>query len=187
MQSTRTTLDDDDVKEMEQKLDEISISDSSRSSNHEEELGRVKNENYHLKLAIDEKNDEILKLHHMLHKEAYLENLHKVLPSLQNGPLLYPPSSSSQCEQQDGEPSIIDSEVATHISTSPYKGNRARSTRTESSLATTTVSKSKKKVKIIGRPFNTFLTEKHANIPYEFNFPKRIFRITWIVAILGRK
>ncbi|CAR30804.1 ZYRO0E02618p [Zygosaccharomyces rouxii] len=157
MQSTRTTLNDDDVKEMEQKLDEVSISDSSRSSSNEEELCKVKNENYHLKLAIGEKNDEILRLHHMLHKEAYLENLHKVLPSLQNGPLLYPASSSSQGEQQDGEPSIIDSEVATHISASPYKGNRARSTRTESSLATTTISRSKKRSKILEEHLIPFL------------------------------
>lgn len=149
MQSSRTVLTNDDVKEMEQRLEEVSISNSSRSSNDEEDLGKVKNENYHLKLAIDEKNDEILRLHHMLHKEAYLENLHRVLPSLQSGPLLYPPSSPSQCEQQDGEPSIVDSEVATHISTSPYKGNRARSTRTESSLATTTISKSQKRSKIL--------------------------------------
>ncbi|GCF00649.1 hypothetical protein ZYGM_002290 [Zygosaccharomyces mellis] len=149
MQSSRSILTNDDVKEMEQRLEEMSISNSSRSSSDEEDLGKVKNENYHLKLAIDEKNDEIVRLHHMLHKEAYLENLHRVLPSLQSGPSLYPPSSPSQCEQQDEEPSIVDSEVATHISTSPYKGNRARSTRTESSLATTTISKSKKRSKIL--------------------------------------
>lgn len=157
MEGSRIILNDDEVRETGQKLDEMSISESSRSSNGDEEVSKVKNENYHLKLAIDEKNDQITRLHHMLHKEAYLENLHKVLPSLQNGPILCPPPLSQDEPQQEMEASMIDSDVATHISTSPYKGNRARSTRTESSLATTTVSKRKRKSKVLEEHLIPFL------------------------------
>lgn len=142
MQSTRTALDDD-IKEVEQRLDDMSVSESSRASTSDEEMSKIKNENYHLRLALSEKDDELAKLRQAIHREAYLENLHKVLPTLQDGAQLLPESVEEM--PHEGDASAIDSEIATHISGSPYKGTRAKSVRTETSLATTTASKARKK------------------------------------------
>lgn len=154
MQSTRASLNDD-IKDIGQKLDDMSVSDSSHSSTSDEEMSKIKNENYHLKLALSEKDDELIKLRQAMHREAYLENLHKVLPSLQNGPQLFPQDIEELVP--DGEASILDSEVATHISSSPYKGMRSKSVRTESSLATSTASKTKKKNKFFEEHLLPFL------------------------------
>lgn len=87
--------------------------------NHDEELARFQNENYHLKLALNEKDQELRKL---LHRG------------------IYPESQLDSSMYMDSNKSEADLDVVTHFSGSPYKGKRTDSKATESSLATTTMS-----------------------------------------------
>lgn len=117
---------------------------------NEEELSKFKNENYHLKLALNEKESELLQLKNTMRRGAYIEHIHKVLP-LDAAHTMY--VDNDRINQQNTEQSmagspaklsISDAEIMTHFSGSPYKGKRAISLMTESSLATTNFSKVKK-------------------------------------------
>lgn len=130
--------------------DALTTSDVTENYNagaNEEELCKFKNENYHLKLALNEKEGELLQLKNTMRRGAYIEHMHKVLP-LDAGHTMYVDIDGVNPEQSmAGSPtklSISDAEIMTHFSGSPYKGKRAISLMTESSLATTNFSKVKK-------------------------------------------
>lgn len=96
------------------------------------ELAQIKNENYHLKLALDEKNMELEKLKKTVQRGVFLEDIDKF--SGGNEPMFGagPPSNSGSCG--------TDLEIVTHFSGSPYKGKRTNSKATETSVATTSAS-----------------------------------------------
>ncbi|QLQ82599.1 hypothetical protein HG537_0H03620 [Torulaspora globosa] len=94
------------------------------------ELEQIKNENYHLKLALDEKNMELEKLKKTMQRGVFLEDIQKF--SNEAMFVAGPPSNSGSCG--------TDLEIVTHFSGSPYKGKRTNSKATENSVATTTAS-----------------------------------------------
>lgn len=92
------------------------------------ELAQVKNENYHLKLALDEKNMELQNLKQTVQRTVFTPDVQKQPPTF----AAQPPSGSVSHG--------TDVEVVSNFSGSPYKGKRTNSKATESSVATTSAS-----------------------------------------------
>lgn len=102
----------------------------------DDELSRFQNENYHLKLALSERDLEVSRL---LHRGVYVGQ-----------PL-------DSCEFLGSNKSESDLDVVTHFSGSPYKGKRTDSKATESSVATTTMSAVKAEQQAFKRSVVPFL------------------------------
>lgn len=126
--------------------------EKEESEDAQDELARIKNDNYHLKLALGEQQDELLKLKRILEDNAFLENAHRFMPTkfeveaprTQRDPkylVMAERDPKITVENSPSKKSISDSDFISSFSGSPYKGNRAPSLKTESSLASTRISK----------------------------------------------
>lgn len=97
------------------------------------EIAQIKNENYHLKLALDEKNLQLERLKKLISRGVFVEDMEKMQSEL-------PFVAESQAARSDSNSCGTDLEVVTHFSGSPYKGRRTNSKATENSVATTSMS-----------------------------------------------
>lgn len=161
--------DEDENKDISHMSSCLMNGDLDCEVSSQEEMAKIKNDNYHLKLALVEKQEELIKMKRILEEKTFMENVHQFLPSKfefaetnrgVEAMYLPAPALSQEAANYHESPtkkSASDSGFLSHISGSPYKGTRARSFRTESSLATTRISRLRSERKLVNSAIIPFV------------------------------